>query len=417
MNNKYKPLRGFKYNTFLETEIFNFIKNEFVKLATKYNIKFINPPLLAKTSLFKSLGEASDVVNKELYAFTQKDGEEVCLIPECTRIFVEQMAYENIKNGAYGYISSCFRYERPQFGRYRSFNQIGLEFIGKENYMVDVEIFLFINNFLKNIYIEDYIIEINSIGTLEDRKNYQIVLKEYFMKIIDNMSNNSKNKFERGAYLRMLDSKDEEDKIYINNVPKITDYLSEESKNRFNKIKETLRKLNINFKENPLLVRGLDYYNDLVFEYTHEILGNQALSGGGRYDGLFKEITNEHIPAIGFGMGVERLIHILEKNPLFINKIINNKIYIYLLPVNETEYLEAIKIKEIISGINNKNYILEILYDKNLSNRLKEVNKKNGDYVVIFGENEVANKEVIIKNMKNNLSVNIKVDDLINYFN
>lgn len=414
MNNKYKPLRGFKYNSFLETEISFFIKNEFIKLTEKYNIKILNPPLLAKTSLFKCLGEASDIVNKELYAFTQKDGEEVCLIPEYTRIFVEQIAYENIKNGNFAYVGPCFRYERPQFGRYRSFNQIGLEIIGKENYMIDVEIFLFIKEFLKNIYIENYSLEINSIGSLEDRKNYEIILKEYFSNFIKDMSITNQNKFERGALLRMLDSK--EDREIIENAPKITDYLSEASKNRFNKIKEVLNNLGIEFKENPLLVRGLDYYNDLVFEYNHEMLGVQALSGGGRYDGLFKEITKEQIAAVGFAMGMERIIHILEKNPIFLEKIINNKIYINILPVEESEYLKALEIKNFISNFPYKNthkkYIIEILYDKNLSNRLKEANKNNVDYVIILGENEVKNSQVIIKHMKENISKNLLINNL-----
>lgn len=415
MNNKYKPLRGFKYNNFLETEIFNFIRNEFFKLAEIYNMKIISPPLLAPTKIFKCLGEASDVVNKELYAFTQKDGEEVCLIPEYTRIFLEQMAYFNIKNGAYVYMGPCFRYERPQFGRYRSFNQLGLEIIGKNNYMVDVEVFLFVKEFLKNIYVDNYILEINSIGTIQDRKHYENLLKEYFEPQLNYMSENSKNKFYRGAFLRMLDSKDEADKIIINKAPKITSFLCEESKNKFNKIKEILTNLNIQFKENPLLVRGLDYYNDLVFEYTHEILGNQALSGGGRYDGLFKNITNEEIPAIGFGMGVERIIHILEQNPKFINEVINNKIYINLLPIEETEYLKALEIKNIIISLNKK-YMVEVLYDKNLSNRLKEANKNHVDYVIIFGENEINKQEVIIKNMKKNISNNILIKDLKNFF-
>ncbi len=234
MSNKYQPLRGFKYNTFLETEIFSFIENEFLKLTSKYNIKIVTPPLLAKISLFKCLGDTSDVVNKELYSFTQKDGEEVCLVPEYTRIFLEQMAYMNIKNGNFAYIGPCFRYERPQFGRYRSFNQIGLEILGKENYMIDVEIFLFIEEFFKNIYVENYLLEINSIGTLEDRKKYEIILKEYFANFIEKMSSINQYKFERGAFLRMLDSK--EDREIIENAPKITDYLSEDSKNRFNKV-------------------------------------------------------------------------------------------------------------------------------------------------------------------------------------
>lgn len=416
MKKSYNPLRGFRYLSFLESNIFNIITKKLLEILNKNNVQMIHLPILAKTEIFNSLGEASDIVNKELYSFTQKDGENVCLVPEYTRIFVEQIGYMNIKKGKFAYLGPCFRYERPQFGRYRSFYQIGLEVIGENSYMTDVELILFLENFFLSLNIKNYVLNINSIGTIKDRSNYEEVLKKYFKPLLDKLSETSKLKYERGAFLRMLDSKDENDLIYIKNAPKIYDHLCEESKIIFSKIKKSLDNLNIKYIENSLLVRGLDYYNDLVFEYTHKDLGAQSsLCGGGRYDGLLKDILNENIPAIGFGIGVDRLIHILEKNHEFMDNYININNKIYILPIEESEYIKALEIKKILDLMNKFN--IQILYEKKLSKRLEEANKNNINIVIIFGENEIKENKVIIKNMKINKSEEIYIKDLENYFN
>lgn len=413
MSKKHAPLRGFKYYTALESQLLHWVRQKFNQLAEAYNIKIVNPPLLAKTSIFQSLGEASDVVKKELYSFTQRDGEEVCLIPEYTRIFVEQMCYENTFHGTFACFGPCFRYERPQLGRYRSFNQISIESIGSNHYMKDIELFCFLRDFLSAIGITDYKIQINSIGTLDDRKKYEQTLKEYFSKHLHKLSDNSKAKFEKKAFLRMLDSKDEEDLIYINKAPKITDFLCDESMQTFHRIKMKLNELNIQFEENPLLVRGLDYYNDLVFEYNHMNLGSQnALLGGGRYDSLFKSVGGPDVAAVGVGIGVERLIHVLEKNEKLIDRL-NQKIHLGIIPIEETEYLYALEIFELL-----KNKVcIDVLYDKTVSQRLKICNKNMYEYVMLIGETERLNQNVVIKDMRNSTSITVSLTELSNYFN
>ena len=393
---KYKPLRGFKYPTTMESKIWNFIRNIYYLLAQKYNINFLNPPLLAKTNIFQSLGLASDVVRKELYSFSQKDGEEVCLIPEYTRIFVEQMAHDKTFTGSYGCFGACFRYERPQLGRYRSFTQMSIETIGSKSYMKDIELFCFLRDFLDCIHLKDYKIFINSIGSIEDRRRYEGVLEVYFQEHLHKMSDNAKVKFERRAFLRMLDSKEEEDLMYITQAPKITSFLCEESRINYEKIKSTLQQLHIPFEENPLLVRGLDYYNDLVFEYTHHELGSQSsILGGGRYDGLFKEVTGKEVPAVGFAIGIERVIYILEKDLQFM-KVLNTIVKIAIIPVEEGEYLYALEIFQILKDLDIS---ITILYEKNVSNRLKQCHKDAYAYVIIVGETEKKTRQLIVKNM------------------
>lgn len=408
---KHGPLRGFKYTTNLECKIFNFIRQQYLDLAQAYHMNFIQPPLVAKTSIFQSLGTASDVVRKELYAFTQKDGEEVCLIPEYTRVFVEQMLHQNTYKGTYACFGPCFRYERPQLGRYRSFHQISIEFIGSYHYMKDVEVICFIRDFLRALQICNYTLWINSIGTAKDRKEYEQELKSYFAPHMDKMSKNAQAKYERGAFLRMLDSKDEEDLKYIEKAPKILDFISDTSKETYNKIKDTLVKLNIKFKENPLLVRGLDYYNDLVFEYTHEDLGAQSsMLGGGRYDGLFKEVSGREVAAIGFAAGVERLVHILEQNKEFVESF-KEENKVALLPVEEGEYLYAL---EIFHLLKHKISIV-ILYEKSISHRLQQCNKENYKNVIIVGETEYKEKSLIIKNMQEGTQKTVRLDNIHDY--
>jgi len=408
----YNPLRGFKYPTPMEAKIGNFIRNVYYELAQSYNINFLNPPLLAKTKIFQSLGIGSDVVRKELYSFTQKDGEEVCLIPEYTRIFVEQMAHDQTFMGSYGCFGACFRYERPQLGRYRSFTQMSIETIGSSHYMKDIELFCFLRDFFHRISLTNYKIFINSIGTMEDRRIYEGVLENYFQEHLSKMSSNGKAKFERKAFLRMLDSKDPEDLVYILKAPPITQFLCEESQKKYQQIKNTLRSLNIVFEENPLLVRGLDYYNDLVFEYTHEDMGAQSsILGGGRYDGLFKEVTGKSVPAVGFAIGIERVIYLLEKNKTFMAHL-NALMKIAIIPVEEGEYLYALEIFQILKTIGT----LSILYHKNVSQRLKQCHKENYEYVLMIGETEKNARQVIIKNMFKNQEELVAVEDLALYF-
>jgi histidyl-tRNA synthetase len=410
MKNKCGPLRGFKYPTSDECQIFNFIREEYFKLVEEYNMKIIQPPILARKEIFVSLGENSDVVRKELYSFTQKDGEEVCLVPEYTRVFVDQMVFDNSFEGAYACFGSCFRYERPQKGRYRSFTQINTEFIGSKYYMKDIELFCFINDLLKKLGVKNYIININSIGTIEDRRKYEKALEEYFSGCLSKLSENSRIKFERKAFLRMLDCKDEEDLVYLKASPKITDYLCEESKITYEKIKQTLRELSIDFVENPFLVRGLDYYNDLVFEYTcEESLGAQnSILGGGRYDGLFTEVIGKPVAAVGFAIGVERIIHIIENN-YESSKIKRKKISI--IPIEETENLYGVKIFQLLK----KEFKVDILYENTVSNRLKISNKTQCDYVILVGSTEKSNGTLILKNMINSEEKTLFFSNLIDF--
>jgi histidyl-tRNA synthetase len=410
-NNQFNCLRGFQYISNLECHILYHIQNIFLQLIKNYNMELFQPPILAKTAIFQSLGDTSDIVKKELYNFTQKDGEEVCLIPECTRVFVEQMLQQQKFQGSYGCFSSCFRYERPQLGRYRHFHQISVEVIGSDHYMKDIELFCFLRDFLHILHIKDYTIWINSIGSIEDRKRYEKVLEQYFAPLLKLMSKSNQEKFHRKAFLRMLDSKQLEDINIIKNAPIILNYLCDDSKKQYELIKLTLTQLDIPFQENPFLVRGLDYYNNLVFEYTHNDLGAQnSILGGGRYDYLFYQIIQKQVPAVGFAIGIERIMHILLQNKEYL------KIYQYksisIIPVEQTEHLYAL---EIFYQINEK-IKCTILYEGNVSNRLQKANKNNNDYVIIIGETERKHKNLKLKNMVLKEEKLLTLEELLVYF-
>lgn len=418
MSYKHQPIRGFRYLSTRDSTIYNFIRTNYFAMAEEFNIQAIIPPILAYTKLFTSLGESSDIVRKELYSFTQKDGEEVSLVPELTRVIVEQLAHERIYTGSYAAFGPCFRYERPQKGRYRFFNQGSVELFGSNSPMKDLELFLFIHHFFNKIHINDAVLHINSIGTIEDRKRYINILKEYFEPLLDKMSQNSRDKFERGAFLRMLDSKDTTDLQYITAAPKITDYLSEDSQQRYNTVKNMLNTFGIKYIENPLLVRGLDYYNHIVFEYTHAILGAQSsLCGGGRYDGLFKEVAGVAVPAIGVGFGIDRLMLVLEekiKTDINLkNKCFGNFITINIIPIETTEEVYAMQIAEELRKEKAAIYKVNVLWDGKVSKRMEK--SSNADYVIIFGTTEQCNNIVNVKNMKTGVTIQVERENMINF--
>ena len=428
INKKHQPIRGFRYLSSRESTIYQFIQCLYFQVAVEhFNMKIIVPPLLAPAHLFTSLGQNSDIVRKELYSFIQKDGEEVALVPELTRVIVEQLAHEKIYSGSYVCFGQCFRYERPQKGRYRSFTQGSVELFGTKSYMKDIELFLFIKQFFHKLYIDDAVLHLNFIGTLEDRARYIEALKTYFTNLIlwNKLSNNSKEKFERGAFLRMLDSKNEDDLVYIKEAPRIYDYLSIESQNRYNTIKRLLDSANITYVENPFLVRGLDYYNDIVFEYTHHLLGAQSsLCGGGRYDGLFKEVAKVDVPAVGAGFGIDRIMLVLEEkmstNPLLELECFGASTIVNIIPIEETDKEYVMKIGEEFRkqlpqyGSYHRSKKINILWEGKVSHRMKK-SAEEASYVIIVGETERKENILKVKDMNRGITLKLEREKILNF--
>ncbi|WP_033160800.1 histidine--tRNA ligase [[Mycoplasma] collis] len=380
--------------------LFEKIKNIFFKKANIYNSSLIETPIFEYYNLFsRTSGEQSDIVNKEMYSFKDKGDRLIALRPEGTapvaRAIIENKLY--LTNQKFHYFGPQFRYERPQKGRFRQFYQAGIEFLSPKNIYLDFEVLHFAVNFLKDLKIDGYTLKINYLGSKEEKLLYINILKKYFTNFKDQLSDISLERIEKNP-LRILDDKVEQDKEFVKNAPKIIEVLSDESKDYFNKLTNLLKENNIKFEIDYSLVRGLDYYNDLVFEFVSQskALGTKTtLIGGGRYNHLFQELGGPEISAIGFAIGIDRILEIIKYNS---NILINEYIDYYVGIINENEYELLLKV---INKLRDLNYKVEF-NKKNLSpKKIFEQAKKNNAKNIIFIEKNQNSFEFTVKNLIN----------------
>ncbi len=369
-------------------------------LARRYGYGEIRTPIFEETKLFvRSVGQDTDIVQKEMYTFEDKGGRSITLRPEGTapvvRAFVENGMIAQGFPQKYFYIGPMFRYERPQSGRQRQFHQFGAEIFGSPSAMADAELLVFVDHLLKELGLVDYEIHINSLGDTDDRAKYREALKEYYSQYLDELCDDCKVRYEKNV-LRLLDCK--VDVEYTKNAPKITDYLGEASRKHYEELKLMLDSVGIKYVEDPRLVRGLDYYNRTVFEVHHYKLGAMsAIAGGGRYDGLIKEIGGKEVPALGFAAGMERLILALKAENVQVDEIQANLVYIAYLGDSEVKS-EAIKLSEQLrrEGIPAG---LELM-ERGLSAQLKHAARIGAKFTIIIGESELERDIVLVKNME-----------------
>ena len=385
-------LKGMKDIYFNEVEKYEYIVNIAKEVFSKYGYERIITPLVEDLNLFKrSVGDETDVVSKEMYDFYDKGNRHIALRPEGTagvvRAYLESKLYKSNPNIKWYYYGSMYRYEAPQKGRYREFNQVGIECFGTRSPMQDAQIISMAFEFLSKLGINDLIVEINSLGSTKCRADYIKELQKYLINNFDKLSENSKIRCYKNP-LRVLDSK-EDDEIVLN-APKLHDYFDEESKDFFENLKYYLDKFNINYIVNDKLVRGLDYYSDTVFEIKSSKLGAQStILGGGRYDKLTKMLSNTLTPAIGFAAGIERISLLLDDR-----LIPAKKEMIYVVYFEKTkEYLF-----EILEILRKKDIYVEYEYEvKSFNSQIKKANKLNASKVIILGEEEINNNSVAIK--------------------
>ena len=410
MSNKLQSVRG--THDHLPEDMYKF-KNIITKadyISALYGFKPMATPIFEFSSVFKkTLGESSDIVTKEMYTFNDKGNEEITLRPEGTAGIVRAI----ISNGLAHempfkafYHGPMFRYERPQKGRLRQFHQIGIELLGTRSEQADIEVIACANNLIKSLNIDkSSTLNINSLGNIAERKIYIAELLVYLNDFKNKLSIDSKNRFKKNP-LRILDSKSEEDIEIIKNAPKLINYLEAESKDNFNKVLEGLTNLDIPYKVNHKLVRGLDYYNNTTFEFITDRLGSQsAILAGGRYDNLMKQMGGSDIPGIGWAAGIERLALLAT-----IKK--DQKKKISIIPIGNENNILCMKLaNELI----NKNISIDMGYSGNLKKRLKQANKVSAHYAVIIGNEEVENNNAIIRNLETGSQDNIKLDKLVKY--
>ncbi|MGC8868974.1 MAG: histidine--tRNA ligase [Sulfurihydrogenibium sp.] len=378
---KIQKIRGFQDIYGEEAKKYRYIVDTFRKVFEFYNFKEIILPYVEDISLFKrSVGEATDIVQKEMYVFTDKGGREVALRPEgtasCVRAYIEEKMYAEGGYHKLFYEGAMFRYERPQAGRYRQFHQIGAEIFGVSSVLADAELISMVDNVLKKLKI-NYKLEINSLGDFQSRKSYTQNLVNYLKKYENQLCETCQKRIELNP-LRVLDCKVPTCKEITKEAPKITEFLSEESQKRFLQLKEYLKALNVDFIENPRLVRGLDYYTDTVFEFITEEIGAQGtVAAGGRYDNLVEQLGGPPTPALGFAAGIERLMLLVKDLP-------KEKPLITVIPITPDYNIQSIQLSNKLRNINLKSETM--LKEGSLKSMLKTADKLKSDFVVFVSD-------------------------------
>lgn len=388
----------------MEAKKWQYVNNVIDALMEKYNYDYIRTPIFESSDLFhRGIGETSDVVSKETYDFTDRGDRKVTLRPEGTagvvRSYIENKMYgEATRPLKFYYNGTMYRYERPQSGRDREFTQFGLEVLGSDDPLVDAEVISIPVNLFRLLGLKEIKVNINSLGDRESRENYREALINYFRPHIDEFCEDCKNRLEKNP-LRILDCKVDKDNEILKKAPKTIDYLNEESRVRFEKVKEYLDILKIDYEVDPNVVRGLDYYNHTVFEIEAKVEGfgsQNVLGGGGRYNGLVNLLDGPETPAMGFATGIGRLILALEKEN--INLPINDKTDLYIMYVNEEEKDYAIYLT---NELRMNGFKVEMEYDsKSLKNQFKQADRLNSKYLLILNSDDLNNNQAKIKNNK-----------------
>lgn len=386
------------------------------EVASLYNFKEVRTPTFEHTELFqRGVGETTDVVNKEMYTFEDKGGRSITLKPEGTagvaRMFIENgLASSPMPLKTY-YITPAFRYERPQAGRLREFHQFGLEVFGSSAPETDAEVIFAASTFLDKLGLKGVKLEINSIGCPICRNKYNNALKNYFKPHLDEMCATCRARFDKNP-LRMLDCKEEGCKKITANAPEILDYLCDDCKAHFEKVKSLLDAQGLEYTVNPRIVRGLDYYTRTVFEFVSGDIGSQGtVCGGGRYDNLLKELGGTPLPAIGFAAGIERLLLLMENTGVPFPE--EQKPEIYLAGMDDNSRALCFKIA---TELRKRGVSAEVdLMQRSVKAQLKYADKIGAKYVAVIGESEMASGEINVKRMNDGQTETVGIADIYSY--
>ncbi len=377
------------------------------KTVEKYGFEEIETPIFEFTDVFlRNLGDTSDIVTKEMYCFLDRGGESLTLRPEGTagvvRAFVSNGMQQNLPVKMY-YHGPMFRYERPQKGRQRQFTQFGVELLGADTPQADIEVISMAYEFLENLGLSGAVtVEINSLGDEESRNNYRAKLVEYLKGFYDVLSEDSRIRLEKNP-LRILDSKDEDDKKIVEGAPKYSDSLNENSKEFFNQVIKGLDALGIKYKINNRLVRGLDYYSHTVFELTTDKLGAQGtVLAGGRYDGMVEQMGGGKVCGIGWACGVERLSMLLDGTD-------EKPRPIAIIPLGEDVAEAALKVAY---RLRKAGFVVEHAYSGNIKKRMTKANKVNAKTAVIIGSDELKDNMLTVKDLDSGEQRRVPLDNL-----
>ena len=382
------------------------------KIMDSYGYKEIRTPAFEHSEVFsQGVGQETDIVSKEMYSWTDQGGDNLTLKPELTapvaRSFIQHnLGVQNSINKLY-YIDALFRRERPQKGRYRQFHQFGIEVFGSENPETDVEVIALAMHVFHKLGLKELTLQLNSIGSPECRNNYRNAIKNFLAPHFDQLSQTSQDRYNNNP-LRILDTKSPDEKEILKDAPNISNYWTIDDKNHFDEVCNLLKHIKIDYQLSPSLVRGLDYYTRTTFEITSNELGAQnAICGGGRYDGLVEKLGGKPTPGIGFAAGIERLLLASSSDNKFRN------IQIYIVGIGNDVRSTMIKLAEELRS-NDIRTSFDYLR-RSMKAQMREANKLGAQYAIIIGEDELKDKSVIIKDLSTSNQEKITLDSVQKY--
>lgn len=392
----------------------HYVEKKWKEICARYGFKELRTPIFEHTELFqRGVGDTTDIVQKEMYTFEDHGGRSITLKPEGTspavRAFIEHKQYAEVQPIKLYYDIPCFRYEKPQSGRLRQFHQFGVETFGTTNMVADAEIIAIGYDFLTSMGVTDLTLEINSVGCPECRAKHRKALKDFLAPKYDQLCDTCKSRYEKNP-MRILDCKSPIDQELVQGAPMMVDFLCDDCKNAFEDLQKNLDALEIPYVINPKIVRGLDYYTKTAFEFVTNSLGAQGtVCGGGRYDNLVEEVGGPPIPGVGFGLGKERLLMLMEANGVEIPKPSDCDVFIATMGEAAKLYGQKLLFNLRRNGIKCQIDDLQ----RNFKGQFKYADRLGAKYAVVIGDNELETGVATLKDMEKGEQSEVKFDDLI----
>ncbi len=418
MSNTLQAIRGMNDILPEQTPVWQFVEDTLRAVLAAYGYREIRMPVVEKTELFKrSIGEVTDIVEKEMYTFTDRNGDSLTLRPEgtasCVRACIQHGLINNQVQRLW-YTGPMFRHERPQKGRYRQFYQVGVEVFGLEGPDIDAELLIMTARLWKRLGLRDLVLQLNSLGTVEARAAFKGALVEYLQAHFEQLDADSQRRLETNP-LRILDSKNPDVQALLGDAPRLSDYIDEDSKAHFDALLALLDAAGVDYEINPRLVRGLDYYGRTVFEWVTDQLGAQGtVCAGGRYDALVDYLGGKATPAVGFAMGLERLIALLENQQAVFP---DSAPHLYLVAMGDTAQREGLLMAERLRDALPWLRIQTHCGGGSFKSQFKKADRSGARYALVIGEDEVARGEAGIKPLRDRgEQQSVAFTDLAGYF-
>ena len=391
----------------------HYVEKKFADICDRYGYREIRTPVFEHTELInRGVGDTTDIVQKEMYTFNDHGGRSLTLKPEGTspviRAFIEHKMYAEVQPTKIYYVTPCFRYEKPQSGRLREFHQFGVEILGTPNMMADTDVICIGHDFLQEMGIRDVVLEINSVGCPVCRAKYRKALQDFLRPHYDELCDTCKDRFERNP-MRILDCKSDEDQAIVKDAPEMIDFLCEDCEKAFQDVQDNLTAMGIEFTINPRIVRGLDYYTKTAFEFVSNKIGAQGtVCGGGRYDNLCEEIGGPPIPGVGFGLGIERLLMLMDANGVEIPA--PEPVTAFIVAVGENARKKGLAI---LRDLHKKGISAQMdTLSRNVKGQFKYAARLNAEYTIVIGDDELEKGTCQLKNMAAHEQNEVRLENL-----